>query len=129
MNDPALVADASAILALLQNEVFRGFDQQRLVNASISAVNLAEVLTKLRSAGLDDKESESAVDALDLLIVPFDEDQARAAAHLWPLTKRVGLSLADRACLSLGIRLGKPVVTADRVWGTIDIGAEILLIR
>ena len=129
MNDSALVADASAVLALLQNEVFRGFDQQRVVGASISAVNLVEVLTKLRSAGLDDKESESAVDALDLHVVPFDEGQARAAAHLWPLTKRVGLSLADRACLSLGIRLGKPVVTADCVWQNLDIGAEVLLIR
>jgi len=27
------------------------------------------------------------------------------------------------------MRLGKPVVTADRVWGNLDIGADVLLIR
>jgi PIN domain nuclease of toxin-antitoxin system len=37
--------------------------------------------------------------------------------------------LADRACLALGLRLGGPVVTADRVWGKLDIGIEIILIR
>ncbi len=129
MNDPALVADASAILALLQDETFRGFDPQELVGAWMSAINLTEVLTKLRSGGLDADESEAAVDALDLRVVPFDDGQARAAAHLWPSTRHAGLSLADRACLGLGMRLRTPVVTADRVWGNLDIGADILLIR
>jgi PIN domain nuclease of toxin-antitoxin system len=39
------------------------------------------------------------------------------------------LSLGDRACLALGLRLGSPVVTADRVWATVDVGVEIVLIR
>ena len=129
MDDPALVADASAILALLQDETFARFDPQELVGAWISAINFTEVLTKLRSGGLDTDESEAAVDALDLRVVPFDERQARAAAHLWPSTRQAGLSLADRACLGLGIRLAKPVVTADRVWGNLDIGADVVLIR
>ena len=61
--------------------------------------------------------------------MPFDEAQARAAARLWSPTRRPGLSFADRACLALGLRLGRPVATADPIWATLDVGAEIVLIR
>jgi ribonuclease VapC len=58
---------------------------------------------------------------LDLHLIAFDEHQARAAARLWRSIRRFGLSVADRACLALGLRLGGPVVTADRAWGKLDI--------
>jgi len=35
----------------------------------------------------------------------------------------------DRACLALGLRLGCPVITADRMWAGLDVGVEILVIR
>ena len=129
MNDQEIVADASAVLALLKQEPFDRFDPGRLERATISAVNLCEVLQKLCAGGLSDSEAEDAVAALDLQVAAFDEAQARIAARLWPQTRRAGLSLADSACLALGLRRGSPVVTADRIWANLDVGVEILLVR
>jgi PIN domain nuclease of toxin-antitoxin system len=127
--DPDLVADASAVLALLQGGAFRALAPERLVGAWISAVNLSEVLARLQASGLAEDEADRATAALDFRVVPFDEGHARAAARLWPLAKRAGLSLGDRACLALGAALGAPVVTADRAWAELDIGVKVVLIR
>jgi PIN domain nuclease of toxin-antitoxin system len=40
-----------------------------------------------------------------------------------------GLSLADRACLALAKQRGLPVLTADRIWQTLDLGVAVVLIR
>jgi PIN domain nuclease of toxin-antitoxin system len=66
---------------------------------------------------------------LDLTIIPFDHAQARIVARPWAPTRSAGLSLADRACLALGLMLGAPVVTADRAWAHVDTGAEVVLLR
>jgi ribonuclease VapC len=66
---------------------------------------------------------------MDLRVVPFDEPQARIAARLRTTTRRAGLSLVDRVCLALGEQLGYRVVTADRVWGDLDLGVDVVVIR
>jgi ribonuclease VapC len=129
VSDVDIVADASAILALLQGERFENFDPLRLVGCRISAVNFSEVVTKLLSGGLGESEVESAVSRLDLHVVAFDRPQAQSAARLWQRTRAAGLSLGDRACLALALQLGSPAVTADRIWQTLDVGAEVVLIR
>ena len=129
MNDADVVADASAILAALKNEPFTKVDPQRLVGATISTVNLCEVLSKLHEDGLNEAQADAAVSAMDLHVVAFDEPQAHIAARLRSVTRHAGLSLGDRACLALCSRLGYPVVTADRVWASLDIGVEIVVIR
>jgi PIN domain nuclease of toxin-antitoxin system len=129
VNEGFAIADASAVLALMKQEPFSRLDPRRLFRATISAVNLSEVLEKLCSGGLSETEAEEAVSKLNLQIVAFDEAQARLAAHLRPRTRRAGLSLGDRACLALGLQLGCPVITADRVWARLDVGVEVLLIR
>jgi PIN domain nuclease of toxin-antitoxin system len=129
VNEGNIVADASAILAALKNEPFSIIDPRLLVGATVSAVNICEVLSKLHDDGLNDAQAQAAVALMDLRIVPFDGLQARTAARLRSMTRPAGLSLGDRACLTLGDRLGYPVVTADRVWASLDIGVEIVLIR
>ena len=129
MNEGVAIADASAVLALLKQEPFSKLDPRRLFRATISAVNLSEVLEGLCSGGLSEREAEEAVAELNLEIADFDEAQARLAAYLRSRTSRAGLSLGDRACLGLGLHLGRPVITADRVWARLDVGVEILLIR
>jgi PIN domain nuclease of toxin-antitoxin system len=129
VNDPDIVADASAIIALLVGEPFTRFDPQRLANASVSAVNLSEVLARLLEIGMPESDIAAALRRLDLRAVVFDEPQAHATARLRSATRHAGLSLADRACLALGLQLGRPVVTADRAWARLDVGVEIILIR
>jgi PIN domain nuclease of toxin-antitoxin system len=123
------VVDASAVLALLTGEPFDRSDPQNLANASISAVNLSEVWARLLDIGMPETAIDAAVAKLDLQVVPFDERQARAAARLRSHTRQLGLSLGDRACLALGLALGRPVVTADRVWRDLELGLDIVLIR
>jgi PIN domain nuclease of toxin-antitoxin system len=67
--------------------------------------------------------------ALGLAVEPFTAVDADTAAKLWPQTRRCGLSLADRACLSLGLRLNLPVLTCDRAWAGLALPLEIQLLR
>jgi ribonuclease VapC len=129
VNDADLVVDASAVIAFLVGEPFTRFDGERLGGAFISAVNLSEVLARLPAIGVPESETAIAIARLNLRVVAFDEAQARATARLHPLTRQAGLSLGDRACIALGNARGCPVVTADRVWATVDVGVEIVLVR
>ena len=125
-----IVLDASAMLALLNYEP--GSDKltpRMLSNSAGSAVNLAEVHTKLVSRGGDPDEAwEDALSAIQQ-VVPFDEEQARIAGDLVARTRALGLSLGDRACLALGLVLEAPVYTTDRAWKDLKIGVRIHLIR
>jgi len=50
-------------------------------------------------------------------------------AALLPKTKAKGLSLGDRAYLSLAITEKLPVLTADKIWTTLDLEITITLIH
>lgn len=122
--------DASAVLAILNGEAGAEKLTPRLLSdATVSAVNLAEVQSKLVSRGLDPD------DAWDAAISPirnpeaFTSTQARIAGDLVAQTRPLGLSLGDRACLALGIALGAPVYTADRSWKALRLGIRIHHIR
>jgi ribonuclease VapC len=123
------VLDASAVLARLRAE--RGGDvvQARAPDAVISAVNYAEVISKLIDLGVSVEAAAAAIGELELAVFPFDEIDAARTAALRAATRRRGLSLGDRACLALAERLGLPVLTADRAWAELDLGVEVVLIR
>ena len=129
MNDDDVVVDASTVLAAVKAEPFGAFDPGRVFEASISAVNLCEVLTKLADDGLNEAQSQAAVAALDLRIHPFGAREAAVAAQLRGSTRQAGLSLGDRACLALAKTLDCAAVTADRAWASLDIGLTVVLIR
>lgn len=112
----SFVLDSSAVLAVLNQEKGSQTAQAFFSNGIVSAVNLAEVITKLIEQGHDSSSSMEAFNLLQLSVSGFDIAQARKAAELRPLTKYLGLSLGDRSCLALAILHGATAVTADRDW-------------
>jgi ribonuclease VapC len=124
-----VVLDASALLSLLNAEKGAEVVQELLPEAIISTVNLAEVVTRLSSAGMPDDEIREILSLLGLEIRSFDEEQAFLAGLLAVQTHSHGLSLGDRACLVLARVTVAPAVTADRAWESLDIGVTIRLIR
>ena len=124
-----VVLDASAVLALLNGEPGAAMVKERLPDAVISVVNLVEVGTKLIDNGMSFEAAREAIELLELAIEEFDLSLAELAIQLRPATKGVGLSLADRACLALAVRLEAVAMTADKVWASVDVGCKIELIR
>ena len=125
----AVVLDASAPLAVIHGEPGAQHVETHLPYAAISAANLAEVLSKLIDSGVPEEEASAAVADLGPTVVPLDGAQARAIARLRPMTRKLGLSLGDRACLVLVGQLGLPALTADRLWAKLHLGIEIRVIR
>ena len=100
-----------------------------LETAAISSVNWAEVLQKAISLGLGDQGKREDLESLGVQILPFTVEDASYTAQLWSTNRRAGLSLGDRACLSLAHRLGLPAFTADRSWSGLGLDVEVRLIR
>jgi ribonuclease VapC len=125
------VLDASAVLALLFEEPGAEVVRAQLRTGVIGAANLAEVLAKLSDHGLPAVEAVRAVTILGLEVAPMTEAQAGRSAELRPMTRAVGLSLGDRACLALAAELGAPVLTADRSWDAVAgaAGVSVQVIR
>ena len=127
---PAYVLDTSALLAQLHKEP--GANEVEAVGSRsvISSVNWAEVLQKVIAQGSTEIEDvRRDLESGGLRIFPFTADDAELAAQLWSTTRRVGLSLGERACLSLAHRLGLPALTADRAWQALNLDVEVRLIR
>lgn len=123
------VLDASAVLALLNNEPGAAKVVAALSGASISAVNLAEVAAKLSDYGMTQADIENALGSLALRILPLDQAGAFASGALRRPTRGNRLSLGDRCCLALGQTLGETVLTADRAWTTLKLGITVSAIR
>ncbi len=70
-----------------------------------------------------------ALEGLGLDVEPFDAAMAYETGLLRQRTRRLGLSLGDRACLALGQRLSLPVLTTDRRWKAVRIGVKVRVVR
>jgi ribonuclease VapC len=127
--------DASALLALLQNEPGAEIVEDAIADgATISTVNLAEALSTMARKGADPATAlatmtERGVIGGAITVEPFTLADAVEAARLRPLTAKAGLSLGDRSCLALARRLGTPALTADQPWRGIDLPVEVRSIR
>ncbi|MEK6287386.1 MAG: type II toxin-antitoxin system VapC family toxin [Acidobacteriota bacterium] len=125
----SFVLDASALLALLNEEAGKDVVEEAIGDCSISAVNYCEVIGKLIDAGVPDDDARHTVDLLNIEIVSFDAKLAFQAASLRLATRRFGLSLGDRCCLALGIAHKATVLTSERNWSKLKIGAKVKQIR
>jgi PIN domain nuclease of toxin-antitoxin system len=123
------VLDSSAILAVVFNE--RGGDQvlPLLDGGLLSAVNLAEVHTRLLLRGAGADFAWRRVMEFGCEICFFDDRQARVAAEMIAQTRPYGLSLGDRACLALAIQRKAAVYTTDTVWKNLSLSIQVNLIR
>lgn len=121
--------DASAVLALLQDEPGASEVERHLGHAVISTVNWAEVAGVLAARGLPPAPVRVTVEALGIDVEPFDVEAADETGALWTTTRGKGLSLADRSCLAVARGLGLPAVTADREWLDLDVGVDVRCIR
>jgi ribonuclease VapC len=125
-----IVLDASAVLAVLNQEPgAERLTPELLSGAVISAVNLAEVQTKLVSRGVKPYDAWEAIFSVIGEVVPFGHEHARLAGDLVLQTRPLGLALGDRACLALGLFLKAPVYTADASWTNLKIGVRVQVIR
>lgn len=122
--------DASAVIAWLRQEP--GAEQ---VDAAlrdepvISAVNFAEVLSKVGERGGDVRAAARDLRIEGLRVEPYGDEDAVVTAEWRVLTQAQGLSLGDRACLALARRLGVPALTADRQWANVSVGVTVQVIR
>ena len=124
------VLDASALLALLQQEPGAETVETLLEEAVISSVNWSEVVQKSLDRGVELDNLREDLKALGLAIAPFDVEDAEIAAALRRGTAELGLSLADRACLALASRLSIPALTTDSAWAELQLEAVFVrLIR
>ena len=123
------ILDASALLAFLFDEPGADRAADVLSRAAISTINWAEVVQRVIARGGNATPARDDLLDAGLELVPVSIGDAELAAVWQAPTRRLGLSLADRACLALAHRTGLPALTADRSWRDIDLGVDVEIIR
>jgi PIN domain nuclease of toxin-antitoxin system len=124
-----IALDASAFLAFLFREPGHERVETELARSCMSTVNLSEVIARFT------RDGHNAVDVLERIkrspveLVPFLAEDAALTASLVPVTRDLGLSLGDRACLALGMVRRIAVYTADRSWQSAELDVDVQLIR
>lgn len=125
-----VVLDSSALLALIKNEVGADVVEPLLGRIVMSSLNVAEAAGILIDLGLSHEECKNNIEPYIDVIVPLDVQQSFDVAFLKKHTKHKGLSIGDRACIALGIKMELPIYTADKIWADLDLeDAKIILIR
>jgi ribonuclease VapC len=128
------VLDASALLALLFGEPGADEVHATLGDAVMSAANLAEVAAKYGDLGLSPADLVSQVPRLGIVLEPVTAEDAVLQADVRARDAlgndgRPHLSLGDRLCLALALRLDLPVLTADRAWDRLDLPVSVTQLR
>lgn len=125
-----VVVDSSVVIAYLRREPgWEALEGYLAGTCLISTVNLTEVVGTLRDKGIAAEALDTILDHLELTVMSYDEAQARKAGELRVATKHLGLSLGDRACLALADAQKLAAITTDSVWGQLDVGIKIKVVR
>lgn len=96
---------------------------------AISAVNYAEVVSKVAEDGVPAHQIDFEIANLRLRVLPLTATIARAAGLLRPATRHLGLSLADRVATATAVEMQLPILTCDRAWSQLDLPVPVVLIR
>jgi ribonuclease VapC len=124
------VMDSTALIAVVYQEP--GYERvvEILDKSAISAVNLAEIINKLVLRGSPAETVRETLFTLELTVQDWTEDLAYRSAEFTPFTKSHGLSLGDRACLTLAKQLRATAVTSDRAWRRVpSLGVRVMMFR
>ncbi len=126
-----IVLDTSAVLAVILGEPGAHIVSASIAEASISAVNYAEVYQFAARGSHPLSAFDLFFEESFINIIDLSRDVARRAGFMVTETRSAGLSLGDRCCLALAIHHQAEVLTADRVWESFAIllGVQIRLIR
>lgn len=126
----AVVLDASALLAVFNDEPGSLMVENILSHSVMSTVNVTEVMAYLYfKLNMPLEEAQAMIEKLVDQIVSFDLRLVKETARLKEEAKFLGLSLGDCACLALSKELHLPVYTADKIWKKLHFPNEIILIR
>jgi ribonuclease VapC len=110
----SFVLDASAVLAVLLDEPGGDFVFDVMNGSHISVVNISEVYAALMNGGMTFEAVQQVVESLPMRRRTFREAHAWQTAKLRTVTKKFGLSLGDRACVTTAIFTSLPILTSDR---------------
>jgi PIN domain nuclease of toxin-antitoxin system len=123
-----IVLDASALLAMLQDEKGGNKVASVISTAQMTAVNYAEVVSHFTRLGMPGADISAMLDPLPIEVVAADKAVAHIAGELRAVTAEAGLSLGDRFCLALARRDGLPAWTADKIWKTIADASQVKVV-
>ena len=115
------------MLAWLQDEPGSDLAERHLMEGIIGAANWSEILQKVRQHGAQPTVVARLLSSFGLRVVDVTAADAEYAAGLWQMGS--ALSLADRLCLGLGLRVRLDVVTADAAWKSVPHGPRVTVIR
>jgi ribonuclease VapC len=116
----ALVVDSSVILAAILGEAGGDVVYERIDEAVISAVNVAEVYTYAAVNNFSTVSIDAFFADTHIEIAVLSHQSAVKTGLLAAITKKAGLSLGDRACLALALERNAEVLTADRPWKKLE---------
>jgi ribonuclease VapC len=120
------VIDTSVLVAALLDEVGAEKAQASMQDGCMSIVNAAEALHVLIRKGVQQQTAYDVVDKAGLTFHSPNYEDAYSAALI---NQTPGLSLGDSFCLALAKSLQSTVVTADRLWASLNLDVSVELIR
>ena len=125
-----VVLDASALLALVNDEPGAARVADVLAHTRISAFNFAEVVSHFVHAGMATAAIDAMLSPLPIEVVPLDDGQSHIAERLRKVLAAAGLPEGALSCLALAQRDGLPVMTADKLWrliaGEADVAIQVI---
>jgi PIN domain nuclease of toxin-antitoxin system len=123
------VIDTSVMMCVLLGEPGRDRALEAMHGASMSSVNVAEVVAKCLERAVAENLVSLLLSSSEIGIVDFVAEDAVLAGQLWARAQKGKFSFGDRACIATAIRLGATAVTADRIWATLDLPCPVELVR
>lgn len=127
-NNSTGVLDASALMALFNDEKGCDVVYRILGGACISAVTLCEVLSEISKQGGALSVFIAQIEALELEVIPFDFEIAKIAAELLNVADDSSITLEERASLALAIHLSLPLYTRQHAFAGLELPVKVRMI-